>query len=256
MTIIQKLARDNKANPLSKQETSILIIKAQDGCEVSRNTVVEKNIGLVYRIINTITWFNDEQREEAFQNGIFGLMKAIKLFNVSKGFCFSTYANWWIFQAITKKHDESQSLIRFPIYLVQLNKKLRKIRSQNPDEDDEFVINELIRQTKISKTRINKLISFKRDKLSLDCENAEGERYIEIEYPHQNSLKEYEYTELNDLLKIIDPRSRQILTLRSQCISRNKIGKMFNISKERVYQIEKVAMNKLKDLVKKDLKGL
>lgn len=114
MNIIERQQSQNRNNPLTQEELNVLIYKAQDGCCKSMNTIILKNIGLVMALVNKYSYSNKQNIDDYFQEGCIGMMQAIKKFDPTKGFKFSTYAAIWINQTSGEWLKNTSNTVRIP----------------------------------------------------------------------------------------------------------------------------------------------
>lgn len=150
-----------KRNLLTRKEVVELIEKAHAGDITARNTVIERNMGLIYRTAQKIK-FNPSalEREDLHQVGVLGLIRAIEKFDASRGYQFSTYATWWIRQAMQRHIEKAGSLIARPTHVHHNLMKVKKTSEQlfvRYERDP--TIEEISRESGLKERYIEKLLS-------------------------------------------------------------------------------------------------
>ena len=187
-------------------------------------------------------------------------MKAVDKFDSERGYKFSTYATWWIRQAITRALADQARTIRVPVHMVETINKMVRIQRQmtlelNREPSDE----ELAKKMNLSVEKVREVIKISQDPVSLETPiGEEDDSHLGDFLKDESSLSPEEYTE-NEILKeeikqvlmSLQPREQEVLELRfglidGTCHTLEEVGKKFNVTRERIRQIEAKALRKLR----------
>jgi len=227
--------------------------------KAAKTEMIQSNLRLVVciakRYINRGLSFLD-----IIQEGNLGLMKAVGRYDYRRGYKFSTYASWWIRQAITRALGDKSRTIRIPNHLLEMRSKIVKSFHHLIREFGRKPLpEEIATRTKIPLANVQKIIELSQEPISLETPVGEDggklEHLIKDEVNirfDEELLENMDQTrKTNDLLSLLNPREEQIVRLRfgigePTTYTLEEVGKRFGISRERVRQIEQKALNKLK----------
>ena len=242
---------------LTKEEEQELLIKAKSGDEQAKQQFILSNLRLVVNIAK-----NYSNKGLGFidliSEGNFGLIHAIDKFDYTKGYRFSTYAVWWIKQAVTKAIISKGREIRIPSYKHDILNKVNKFIMGYITEYSSYPsIDSIAQGTGLEEKKIQKVMLEFQDMLSLNASIGD-DIYLEdtISQADEESLEnkvlgEIAKEEINAIWGLLKPREKDILTLRyglfgQEIHTLEEVGKKFNITRERVRQIEKKTLDKLR----------
>jgi RNA polymerase primary sigma factor len=202
---------------------------------------------------------------DIIQEGNTGLMRAVDKYEYMRGYKFSTYATWWIRQAITRAIADHARTIRVPVHMIETMSKLRTIQKRLLQEmGREPTIEELAEQAKMTVDETRRVMKISRHPISLDRPVGESEDsqfgdFIEDERqvaPSESATSEMLRSRINDVLKTLTYREREILKLRygigdGYTYTLEEVGRIFKVTRERVRQVESKAIRKLQHPVRR-----
>ena len=231
-----------------------LFIKYQEGDQKSFEELVQINQGLVKKIAscyhNSFLDFDD-----LVQEGNIGLIEAIKRFDYSKGFQFSTYATWWIRQAIIYAISHQSRMIRLPVRKIDGIRNILKIKKQLLLElKREPTDQEIAQKMGMKVEKVQELMNISQEPLSLETPmDEEGmclKNIIKSDSFEEDVLNKIFQEQLISVLSILQERELDVIKLRfgfidGNCYSLEEIGKKYHVTKERIRQIEVKALKKL-----------
>ena len=245
---------------LTPEEESDLARRKSEGDVEAGRRLVEANLRLVVSIAKRYTG-RGMSFLDLVQEGNLGLMKAVEKFDYAKGYRLSTYATWWVKQSITRSLADQSRTIRLPVHMVEAVNKIRRAqRSLSVKLGREPSMEEVAEEVNMSEKRVTELIQASGDTVSLETPvgDEEGSNLGDFVADDTNASTEDKAEsfllreEIDSMLQGLNPRERDVIILRfgletGHPLTLEEVGKRFNVTRERIRQIETAALRKLRN---------
>ena len=244
---------------LSAEEEVELAIRMSEGDVAAKKRLSEANLRLVVSIAKRYVG-RGMQFLDLIQEGNLGLIKAVEKFDHTKGFKFSTYATWWIRQAITRAIADQARTIRIPVHMVETINKVKKVNSQLLHENGHEPTNEQIAEKlEMPVEKVREIMRVAQEPVSLETPIGEeedshlGDFIPDEDAPAPSDVASHTMLkeQLAEVLSTLTPREKKVLRLRfgledGRSRTLEEVGKEFNVTRERIRQIEAKALRKLR----------
>ena len=255
------LRERGKIKLLTPSKERQLAIKAKKGDKKAKDELVKANLRLVISIAKRYTG-RGLSFLDLIQEGNIGLMKAVDKFDWRKGFKFSTYATWWIRQAITRAIADQARTIRIPVHLVETINRMNKVIREYLQENGEYPsTEELARLLDKPLEKMDEILLATKETISVDAPiggSEDEESYIgdfledvNAEKPEETAVRMILREEIEKVLETLRPKEAAVLKMRYGLLdgkmkTLEEVGAFFNVTRERIRQIEVKALRKLR----------
>ena len=243
---------------LSPEEEIELAMRIAEDDPQAKKRLAEANLRLVVSIAKRYVG-RGMQFLDLIQEGNLGLIKAVDKFDYTKGFKFSTYATWWIRQAITRAIADQARTIRIPVHMVETINRVKKTGSQLLHENGkEPTADEIAEKLDMPADKVREILRVSQEPISLETPIGEEEdSHLGDFIPDNEALSPEDAAsalllkeEVAEVLKTLTPREAEVISLRfgledGRCHTLEEVGERFEVTRERVRQIEAKALRKL-----------
>jgi RNA polymerase primary sigma factor len=249
---------DDEGEALTTVEERMLMRAVSRG-ERAKSELTQANLRLVVSIAKRYSG-RGMQLLDLIQEGNLGLMRAVDKFDYTKGFKFSTYATWWIRQAITRSIADQARTIRIPVHMVEhMNRVTRAKRQMHQELEREPTVDELAERVQLEPDRVRELLRISQDPLSLDSPVGEEDEsnlgdFIEdssVDSPADAATRMMLHDAVTEVLGELSDREQEIVRLRfgldgGRAKTLEEVGQEFGVTRERIRQIEAKTLAKLR----------
>lgn len=254
---VKKISKYPILSPAEEKELARL---AAQGDDSAKKELIQANLRLVFNVAKKSIHSTTLSLCDLIQEGNMGLMAAVDKFNWKLGYKFSTYATWWIRQAITRAIADQARTIRIPVHMVETITKVKKISSQLLHQNGrDPTAEEIAAELEMPIERVREIMRIAQDPVSLETPIGEEEdSHLGDFIPDENAPEPTEAAsqvllkeQINQVLGTLTEREEKVLRLRfgledGRSRTLEEVGQMFNVTRERIRQIEAKALRKLR----------
>lgn len=245
---------------LSAEEEIELAKRIEAGDQEAKEIMICSNLRLVISIAKKYINTRSLSLLDLIQEGNLGLIKAVERYDYNKGFRFSTYATWWIKQAVTRSIDDQDRMIRIPVHMGGIVRKVMRTAQDMIQIEDDMPDNKQIAdELGISESTVKRAFKIALDPISLETPIGEnGDSYLGdyieasgVVSPEESAIESSMQIEINKQLKTLNEREQKILEMRfglnnEKQHTLEEVGNYFGLTRERIRQIESKALRKLR----------